>query len=71
MLRRLKSNWSASSTSPGKPFLSFGTLPRSQTKDLVPLVDTALRYQAGLLEEKQIQVRKEMPDIAARFGLSW
>jgi signal transduction histidine kinase len=41
----------------------FRDTPRTQTKDLVPLVDTALRYHAGLLEEKQIQVRKEMPDL--------
>jgi signal transduction histidine kinase len=41
----------------------FRDAPRSQTKDLVPLVDTALRYQSGLLEEKHIQVRKELPDI--------
>lgn len=40
----------------------FRDSPRSQTNDLVPLVDTALRYHAGLLEEKHIQVRKEMPD---------
>jgi two-component system NtrC family sensor kinase len=41
----------------------FRDAPRSQTKDLVPLVDTALRYQSALLEEKHIQVRKELPDI--------
>jgi signal transduction histidine kinase len=41
----------------------FRDAPRSQTKDLVPLVDTALRYQGALLEEKHIRVRKEMPDI--------
>jgi signal transduction histidine kinase len=41
----------------------FRDTPRSQTKDLVPLVDTALRYHAGLLEEKQIQLRKDMPDM--------
>jgi signal transduction histidine kinase len=41
----------------------FRDAPRSQTKDLVPLVDTALRYQSVLLEEKHIQVRKEMPDM--------
>jgi signal transduction histidine kinase len=41
----------------------FRDTPRPQTKDLVPLVDTALRYHAGLLDEKQIQLRKEMPDM--------
>lgn len=35
---------------------------RSETKDLVPLVETALRYQAGLLEDKHIRLRKQMPD---------
>jgi signal transduction histidine kinase len=41
----------------------FREMPRSQTKDLVPLVETALRYQNVLLEEKHVQVRKELPDI--------
>jgi signal transduction histidine kinase len=41
----------------------FRDAPRSQTKDLVPLVETALRYQSALLEEKHIRVRKELPDI--------
>jgi signal transduction histidine kinase len=41
----------------------FREAPRSQTKDLVPLVETALRYQSGLLEEKRIRVRKELPNI--------
>ena len=41
----------------------FRDVPRSQTKDLVPLVEIALRYQSTLLEEKHIRVRKEMPDI--------
>jgi signal transduction histidine kinase len=41
----------------------FRDAPRSQTKDLVPLMETALRYQSGLLEEKHIQVQKELPDI--------
>jgi signal transduction histidine kinase len=41
----------------------FRDAPRSQTKDLVPLVETALRYQSALLAEKHIQVRKELPDI--------
>src|SRR6201994_687635 len=33
----------------------FREAPRSQTKDLVPLVETALRYQSDLLEEKRIR----------------
>src|SRR5271170_6645341 len=41
----------------------FRDTPRTQMKDLVPLMDTALRYHADLLEEKQIQLRKEMPDM--------
>src|SRR3984957_11537771 len=41
----------------------FRDAPRSQTKDLVPLVETALRYQSTLLAEKRIRVRKELPDI--------
>jgi signal transduction histidine kinase len=41
----------------------FRDSPRTQTKDLVPLVDTALRYHAALLDEKQIKLRKEMPDM--------
>jgi signal transduction histidine kinase len=41
----------------------FRDVPQSQTKDLVPLVETALRYQSALLEEKHIQVQKELPDI--------
>ena len=41
----------------------FRDTPQLQPKDLVPLVDTALRYHTALLEEKRIQVRKEMPDM--------
>jgi signal transduction histidine kinase len=41
----------------------FREAPRSQTKDLVPLVEAALRYQSALFEQKHIQVRKELPDI--------
>jgi signal transduction histidine kinase len=40
----------------------FRDTPQIQTKDLVPLVETALRYHAALLEEKRIEVRKELPD---------
>jgi signal transduction histidine kinase len=43
----------------------FRDAPRSQTKDLVALVETALRYQSALLDEKHIRVRKELPDILA------
>jgi len=41
----------------------FRDAPRSQTKDLVPVVEAALRYQRVLLEEKHIEVRKQLPDI--------
>jgi signal transduction histidine kinase len=41
----------------------FRETPQIQTKDLVPLVETALRYHSVLLREKRIQVRKEMPDL--------
>jgi signal transduction histidine kinase len=41
----------------------FRDTPRSQTKDLVPLVETALRYHSALLVEKHIQLRKDLPDI--------
>jgi signal transduction histidine kinase len=41
----------------------FRDTQRSQTKDLVPLVDTAIRYQAGVLDEKHVRLRKELPDM--------
>jgi signal transduction histidine kinase len=41
----------------------FRDAPRSQTKDLVPVVEAALRYQRAALEEKHIEVRKQLPDI--------
>ena len=41
----------------------FRDLPQTQTKDLVPLVDTALRYHLSLVAEKQIELRKQMPDM--------
>jgi two-component system NtrC family sensor kinase len=41
----------------------FRDTPQIQAKDLVPLVDTALRYHSPLFEEKRIQVRKELPDM--------
>ncbi|HTZ60578.1 MAG TPA: HAMP domain-containing sensor histidine kinase [Acidobacteriaceae bacterium] len=40
----------------------FRDSPQSQTRDLVPLVEMALRYQSGLLEDKHIVLRKELPD---------
>jgi signal transduction histidine kinase len=40
----------------------FRDTPQLQAKDLVPLVETALRYHSALLTEKRIQVRKELPD---------
>jgi signal transduction histidine kinase len=41
----------------------FRDTPQTQIKDLVPLVDTALRYHSALLAEKRIQVQKETPDM--------
>jgi two-component system NtrC family sensor kinase len=40
----------------------FRDSPRSQNKDLVPLVETALRYNARVLDDKRIQLRKQLPD---------
>jgi signal transduction histidine kinase len=41
----------------------FRDTQQSQTKDLVPLVDTAIRYHAGVVGEKHIQLQKELPDM--------
>jgi signal transduction histidine kinase len=41
----------------------FRDTPQMQPRDLVPLVETALRYHSALLEEKGIQIRKELPDM--------
>ena len=41
----------------------FRDTPQLQMKDLVPLVETALRYHAGLIQEKRIQVQKQLPDL--------
>jgi signal transduction histidine kinase len=41
----------------------FRDPPRTQKKDLVLLVETAMDYHAGLAQEKQIEIRKEMPDM--------
>lgn len=41
----------------------FRDTPKPQEKDLVLLVETALRYHAPLLSEKRIQVRQHMPDM--------
>jgi signal transduction histidine kinase len=41
----------------------FRDPPRTQKKDLVPLVETALRYHADMVQEKHIEVCKEMPDM--------
>jgi signal transduction histidine kinase len=41
----------------------FRDTPQMQPRDLVPLVETALRYHSALLEEKRIQIRKELPDM--------
>ena len=40
----------------------FRDMPQKQVKDLVPLVETALRYHAPLISEKEIVVQKEFPD---------
>jgi signal transduction histidine kinase len=40
----------------------FRDTPQMQAKDLVPLLEAALRYQSSLVEAKKIQVRKELPD---------
>lgn len=45
----------------------FRDTPQMLTRDLVPLVDTALRYHAALLLEKKIDLRKEMPDMLIGF----
>ncbi len=41
----------------------FRDAPRSQTRDLVPLIETALQYNAGVLGEKRIEIRKQFPDM--------
>jgi signal transduction histidine kinase len=40
----------------------FRDTQQGQTKDLVPLVEMAIRYHAGVIGEKHIKLRKEMPD---------
>ncbi len=40
----------------------FRDTPQTQTKDLVPLVESALRYHSGLIEEKRIRLVKTLPD---------
>jgi signal transduction histidine kinase len=47
----------------------FRDTPQRQIKDLVPLVETAVRYYTPLIQEKKIEVHKELPDrlIAAVF----
>src|SRR6204780_4830682 len=44
-------------------FSFFRDTQQSQSKDLVPLVETAIRYYAGVIGDKHIQLRKEMPDM--------
>jgi signal transduction histidine kinase len=39
----------------------FRDTPQTQVKDLVPLVEAALRFHSTLIEGKKIQVRKELP----------
>ena len=40
----------------------FRDTSQAQVKDLVPLVDMALRYHAGLIQQKQIKLVKTAPD---------
>ena len=40
----------------------FRDTQQKQVKDLVPLVETALRYYAPLIRDKQIDVRKKLPE---------
>jgi signal transduction histidine kinase len=40
----------------------FRDTPQTQVKDLVPLVEAALRYHSTVIEAKKIQVRKHLPD---------
>ena len=40
----------------------FRDTPQKQVKDLVPLVETALRYHAPQIGEKAIEIKKELPD---------
>jgi signal transduction histidine kinase len=47
----------------GQTLSFFRETPQLQTKDLVPLVETALRYHSALLLEKKIVVQKQMPDM--------
>jgi len=41
----------------------FRDTPQTVVKDLVPLVETALRYHSALMLEKKIVLRKDMPDM--------
>jgi signal transduction histidine kinase len=41
----------------------FRESPRRLTKDLVPLVETALHYHAGIIEEKHLKVKKDVPEM--------
>ena len=41
----------------------FRDAPQRQAKDLVALVETAVRYHSNLLAEKRIHTRKDMPDM--------
>ncbi len=41
----------------------FRDTPQIQAKDLVPLIETALRYHSDLLAEKRIRVSKQLPDM--------
>jgi signal transduction histidine kinase len=40
----------------------FRDTPQVQVKDIVPLVEAALRYHSVMIGEKNIEVRKDLPD---------
>jgi signal transduction histidine kinase len=47
----------------GQTLSYFRDIPQRQAKDLVPLVETALRYHSSLLAEKRIHTSKDVPDM--------
>ena len=49
----------------------FRDAPQSQTKDLVPLVEAALRYQAGLAGREAYSGAKRVAGYPGRLYLSW
>ena len=63
MLRKLKSNSCASSTSPGKPSLIFGTPRGGRRKIWFPWWKLLCAIKRACWKRKQIHLRKELPDI--------